>query len=63
MNQLELNAELREDMGKGASRRLRRAGKLPGVVFGAEKDATSITLEHDYVASFTVLIRYCQVML
>ena len=28
MNQLELNAELREDMGKGASRRLRRAGKL-----------------------------------
>ncbi len=49
MNQLELNAELREDMGKGASRRLRRAGKLPGVVYGAEKEATSITLEHDDV--------------
>jgi large subunit ribosomal protein L25 len=49
MNQLELNAKLREDMGKGASRRLRRAGKLPGVVYGAEKDATSITLEHDDV--------------
>ena len=47
MNQLELNAELREDMGKGASRRLRRAGKIPGVVYGAEKDATSITLEHN----------------
>ena len=49
MNQLELNAELREDMGKGASRRLRRTGKLPGVVYGADKDATSITLDHDEV--------------
>jgi len=38
MNQLELNAELREDMGKGASRRLRRAGKIPGVVYGADQD-------------------------
>ena len=49
MNQFELNAELREDMGKGASRRLRRTGKLPGVVYGADKDATSITLDHDEV--------------
>lgn len=49
MNQFELNAELREDKGKGASRRLRRTGKLPGVVYGANKDATSITLDHNEV--------------
>ncbi len=41
----ELNATLRDDMGKGASRRLRRAKKLPAVVYGSSKDAISITLE------------------
>ena len=42
MEKFKIIAELREDMGKGASRRLRREGKVPGVVYGAEKDATSI---------------------
>lgn len=33
----EINAELRKDVGKGASRRLRRAGeKIPGIIYGAE---------------------------
>ncbi len=50
MNQFELSAELREDVGKGASRRLRRAGKIPGVVYGAEKEATAIVLDHNDVA-------------
>ncbi len=40
-----LNAELREDMGKGASRRLRRANKLPAIVYGAGKDPENLTLE------------------
>ena len=31
-------------MGKGASRRLRREGKVPGVLYGAKKDATSIMM-------------------
>jgi large subunit ribosomal protein L25 len=42
---LTLNATLRDDMGKGASRRLRHAGKFPGIVYGGEKDPVSITLE------------------
>ena len=40
----ELNATLREDQGKGASRRLRHANLLPAVVYGGDEDAVSITL-------------------
>ena len=42
---IELNAELRDDKGKGASRRLRHAGKLPAIVYGAGGDPVSMTLE------------------
>jgi len=41
---LSLNAELRDDMGKGASRRLRHAKKLPAIVYGGKKDPVAITL-------------------
>ena len=44
MEQFEIIAEPRKDKGKGASRRLRREGKVPGVVYGADKDATSIMM-------------------
>jgi large subunit ribosomal protein L25 len=47
MQQFELNAEPRTDKGKGASRRLRRAGKLPGIVYGTEREAEPIALLHD----------------
>ena len=42
-------AEVREDVGKGASRRLRRANKVPAVVYGADRDPVSLTLEHDFI--------------
>jgi len=42
-----VDAEVRDDMGKGASRRLRRDGKMPGVLYGAGKDAVSITVDHN----------------
>ena len=42
---LVLNATKRDDMGKGASRRLRHAKKLPAVVYGGTREAVSITLE------------------
>jgi large subunit ribosomal protein L25 len=47
MEQFELNAEPRTDKGKGASRRLRRAGKLPGIVYGTKREAQPIMLAHD----------------
>ena len=42
-----VNAETRTDVGKGASRRLRNADKVPAVIYGASQDATSLTLDHD----------------
>ena len=42
---IELNAVSRDDKGKGASRRLRHAGKLPAIIYGAGKDPVSVTLE------------------
>jgi large subunit ribosomal protein L25 len=43
--QIEIIAELREDVGKGASRRLRRqAEKVPGIIYGAGDDAVPLTL-------------------
>jgi large subunit ribosomal protein L25 len=44
MNEFEIEAETRHVKGKGASRRLRRDGKFPGVVYGAHEDAVSIQL-------------------
>lgn len=42
-----ITAESRSDVGKGASRRLRREGKVPGVIYGAGKDPVSITVAHN----------------
>ncbi|WP_125564391.1 50S ribosomal protein L25/general stress protein Ctc [Pseudoalteromonas rubra] len=49
MSQYVLNAEVRETLGTGASRRLRRADKVPAILYGAGKDAVSLTLEHNKV--------------
>lgn len=45
----EINAKSRIHEGTGASRRLRKAGLLPGVIYGAGKDAVSIELEHNAI--------------
>jgi large subunit ribosomal protein L25 len=42
---IELNAELRTDTGKGASRRLRHVHKVPAIVYGAGKEPENLTLE------------------
>jgi large subunit ribosomal protein L25 len=38
-------AEIREDVGKGASRRLRRDGKVPAIIYGGQRDPVALTLE------------------
>lgn len=42
-----VKAEVRTDKGKGASRRLRRTGHIPAVIYGAGKEAVSLSVEHD----------------
>ena len=42
-----IDAEPREDMGKGASRRLRRSGKIPAILYGAGKEPENISLDHN----------------
>jgi len=42
-----INAELREDVGKGASRRLRHQGKIPAVLYGGDKEPATLAIEHD----------------
>ncbi|MBX3708620.1 MAG: 50S ribosomal protein L25/general stress protein Ctc [Gammaproteobacteria bacterium] len=46
----EIEATVRHDMGKGASRRLRREEKIPGVLYGGGKDPVALTFEHKHVA-------------
>ena len=43
----EITAEKRDDQGKGASRRLRRAGKVPAILYGGDKQPEAIALDHN----------------
>ncbi len=55
MEDFAIVAALRDDKGKGASRRLRRTGYVPGILYGADKDPVSIQLEHNDVLKHTDL--------
>jgi large subunit ribosomal protein L25 len=43
---IEVTAFPRTNEGKGASRRLRATGRVPGVIYGAGKDAQSVEFDH-----------------
>ena len=43
----EVNATARQLQGTGASRRLRRTGKVPAIVYGADKPSANIELDHN----------------
>jgi large subunit ribosomal protein L25 len=43
----ELNAQARTLQGSGASRRLRRAGKVPGIIYGGDAAPQAIELDHN----------------
>lgn len=45
----ELQATVRNDAGKGASRRLRREGKVPAILYGAGDAPLMLSLEHNPV--------------
>jgi len=45
--QIEINAQKRSKQGTGASRRLRREGKTPGIVYGGKQPAVVIELDHN----------------
>ncbi len=47
--EFDLIAEIREDQGKGASRRLRREGKVPAIIYGAGRPPRSLTFDHNKV--------------
>jgi large subunit ribosomal protein L25 len=42
-----ITASSRKDEGKGASRRLRRSGHVPAIVYGAKNAPESVQLEHN----------------
>ena len=44
-----LDAEVRTDLGKGASRRLRHENKVPAILYGEGKEPVSLTLAHNKV--------------
>ena len=45
----ELNAQKRTLQGSGASRRLRRAKKVPGIIYGGNAEPVLIELDHNEV--------------
>src|SRR5487761_651862 len=40
-----LSAERRERAGKGAARATRRAGRIPGIVYGGGRETTTMSLD------------------
>ncbi len=44
-----LNAEPRNDVGKGASRRLRRSGNIPAVLYGARRDPVNLIISQNEI--------------
>ena len=45
--QLEFNANKRDDQGTGASRRLRRTGRVPGILYGGTAQPQQIDIDHN----------------
>ncbi len=48
-DKFDLIAELREDQGKGASRRLRHQGKVPAIIYGAGRPPRSLSFDQNKV--------------
>jgi len=46
MSTIIIEAEMREGTGRAASRRLRRAGRIPGIIYGGDKPDLPITMDY-----------------
>ncbi len=49
MENFEINAKVRTDIGKGASRRMRNTGIIPAIIYGAGKNPVSLSLSHNEI--------------
>jgi len=49
MKYANLAAQTREEQGRGASRRLRRNGQVPAIVYGTDNAAVAVSLDHNIV--------------
>jgi len=47
--EFDLIAEFRDDIGKGASRRLRHEGKVPAILYGAGRPPRNLAFDHNRV--------------
>ncbi|MFP3904414.1 MAG: 50S ribosomal protein L25 [Armatimonadota bacterium] len=63
MEQITLNVQSREESGTGAARKLRRDRKVPGVVYGLDKENVKLAVEYhdlidivDHAAGSNILI-------
>lgn len=55
MSQVTLTAENRSDYGKGAARRMRRAGRVPAVIYGGDANTLTVSLDaHDLMLALKV---------
>lgn len=48
-DEFDLVAEFREDQGKGASRRLRKEGKVPAIIYGGGRPPRALAFDHNKV--------------
>ena len=49
-NMIEVPAEIRNESGKGASRRLRHQGLVPGILYGSGRDPVALQIGHKYLS-------------
>ncbi|WP_130830825.1 50S ribosomal protein L25 [[Erwinia] mediterraneensis] len=49
-----INAVVRKEQGKGASRRLRAANKFPAIIYGGKEAAVAVELDQDQVMNMQV---------
>ncbi|MCE2705564.1 MAG: 50S ribosomal protein L25/general stress protein Ctc [Proteobacteria bacterium] len=49
MDKIQLVAQLRQEHGRSASRRLRHSGNVPGIIYGSNAEAISISLNHNTI--------------